>query len=94
MFRPILLLLPCLVLALTIDTEDELEMQLDDMEMQDEMDLDRHLDLDIDFEEEEKDRGILLGDRLGRPAGPVVGCGRSLEFLQFPQAALKRGQPF
>ena len=88
MFRPILLLLPCIVLAKTmaIDSEDELEMHLDAMDMEDEMNSDRNLDLDNDFEEddEEEDRDLLLDDRLGRPTGPIVGCGRSLELLQLP----------
>ena len=89
MFRPILLLLPCIVLAMTmaIDSEDKLEMHLDAMDMEDEMNLDRDLDLGNDFEEddEEEDRDLLLDDRLGRPTGPIVGCGRLLELLKLPQ---------
>ena len=78
-------------MTMAIDTEDELEMHLDAMDMEDEMNLDRDLDLGNDFEEveEEEDRDLLLDDRLGRPTGPVVGCGRSLEFLQLTLAALK-----
>jgi len=80
MFRPILLLLPCIVLAMTmaIDSEDELEMHLDAMDIEDEMNLDKDLDLGNEFEEdeEEEDRDLLLDDRLGRPTGPIVGCGR------------------
>ena len=87
MFRPILLLLPCIVLAMTmaVDTEDELEMINEIDEMEDKMDLDRDLDQEDDFEEEDEDmlseeevedRATILADRLGRPSGPIVECGR------------------